>query len=98
MYIYIYIRFVDQINQHYGVLELHKWFATKHVLGIEHVRLGCIFRECVLPEGLAKAILRIVKIPQCSDFIDYKMVLRISMCTFDATNSPDAFKQVPDLF
>ena len=73
-----------------------------HMLGIgsqiilSDFRHGCIFRKCVLPGGLAE-LLEIVRMFQFLALIDCTMVLPISTCTFDATNTPDAFKQVPDL-
>ena len=39
-----------------------------------------------------------VKPQKCSDFIDWPMVLPVSICKFDANNTPDAFKHVPDFF
>ena len=54
------------------------------------------FVKHVLPEGLAKEIPQIVKIRKCLDLIDCAMVSPIS--TFDAKNTSDAFKHVPDLF
>ena len=59
---------------------------------------GCVFRKCVLPEGLAKEPLKIMKINTYLVFIGYTMVLTISTRKLDATNTPDAFKHVPDLF
>ena len=49
--------------------------------------LMCVFfffRTCVLPEGLAKELPEIVKIPKCLDLIDCTMVLPISTCEIDA--------------
>jgi len=58
-----------------------------------------VFRKCVLPEGLAnKKITEIVTIPECSDLIDYNWFTNISICKFDAQNTPDEFKHMPDLF
>ena len=39
-----------------------------------------------------------VEIPECFDLIECPMVLHISTSKFDARNTPDAFKHVPDLF
>ena len=55
------------LKQHFGVLELYTWLAPKTHLGIENqilwsdVRFGCVFRNCVLPEGLAKYVPGIIK-------------------------------------
>ena len=59
---------------------------------------GCVFRKCILPEGLAKEPPKMLKIPKCLDFVDYPLVLTISICKFDAKTTPDAFKHVPDPF
>ena len=50
------------------------------------------------PPRAGKRTPKIVKIPKCSDLVGYSMVLPISICKFDAANTPDAFKHVPDLF
>ena len=55
-------------------------------------------RKCVLPEGPAKELPKVMKIYKCCVLIDCTMVLPISKCEFDAENTPDALKHIPDLF
>ena len=62
------------------------------------LRFGCVFRKCVLPEGLAKELPEMMKIPKSLDLIDCTMVLTMSTCEFDAESAPDAIKHIPDLF
>jgi len=50
------------------------------------------------PRRAGKSTPKIVKSPKCSDLIEFPMILPISICKFDATNTPDAFKHVPGLF
>ena len=67
------------------------------IFGVDFFFGGGIFRKCVLPEGLAKTPPNMMKLPTCLDLIDYTMVLTISICKFDAENTPNAFKHAPDL-
>jgi len=60
--------------------------------------LGCVFRKCVLPDGLAKELRGMTKILKRFDLSDCAMVLTISTCKLDANNTPDALKHIPDLF
>ena len=60
--------------------------------------LGCVVRKCVLPEGLAKELPKVLNMQKCLDSIDCTMVLTIPTYKFDSQNTPDAFKHVPDLF
>jgi len=59
---------------------------------------GCVFRIGVLSEGLAKQLPTIVK--NTNMFGSYRLYngFTIPTCTFDATNTPDAFKHASDLF
>ena len=50
------------------------------------------------PEALTKELPQMLKIIKCLDSIDCTMILTISTCKFDAQNTPDAFKHIPDLF
>jgi len=59
--------------------------------------LGAFFEKVFSPKGWQKNSQN-CKIPKCSDLIDFQMILPISICKFDAKNTPDAFKHVPDLF
>jgi len=55
--------------------------------------------KCVHPEGLAKELPEMRKVPKCLGSIENTRVLPISTCNFYATkNTPDAFKHVPDRF
>jgi len=56
------------------------------------------FLKCVLPEGLAKELPKIVKYPERLDLIDCTMVVPISTCNFHTQNTPDAIKHIPDVF
>ena len=59
--------------------------------------LGAFFENVFSPKGWQKNSQN-CKIPKCSDFIDFLMILPISICKFDAKDTPDAFKHVPGLF
>jgi len=59
--------------------------------------LGPFFENVLSPKGWQKES-RNCKIPKCLDLIDFQMILPIVICKFDAKNTPDAFKHVPDLF
>jgi len=55
----------------------------------------CTFRECVLPEGLVKALPKLVEVPKDLDLIDCAMVSSISTCNFDATKHPRCIETHP---
>ena len=59
--------------------------------------LGCAFRKCVVPEGLATEPQQMLKIPKCLDSIDCTMALTSFICKFDVKLTTDAFKHVADL-
>ena len=59
--------------------------------------LGPFFENVLSPKGWQKNSKK-CKIPKCCETIDFPMILRISICNFDAKTTPDAFKYVPDLF
>jgi len=56
------------------------------------------FSKMDFPRRAGKRIPKIVKSQKCSELIDFLMILPIPICKFDAKNTPDAFKHVPDLF
>jgi len=56
---------------------------------------GDTFRKCVLPEGLAKELHKIMKIPNSLDLIGYTMVLTIFTWTCDAQTTTDASNTSP---
>ena len=50
--------------------------------------LGAFFRKCILPEGPATELSKVVNIPKCWVFIDCTVVLHIPRCKFDAKITP----------
>jgi len=56
------------------------------------------FSEMCCPRTPGKRTPKLEKRPNCLDIIDGATVLHTSICKFNAKNTPDAFKHVPDLF
>ena len=50
------------------------------------------------PRSAGNITPQMVTIPECLDLDDSTMDLTISTCKFDATDNPDAFNHVSDLF
>jgi len=50
------------------------------------------------PRRAGKRTPKIVKSQNVQILFDFPMILPISICKFDAKNTPDAFKHAPDLF
>ena len=76
----------------------------KHVVIIENrtlwadVRCGCVFRKCILPEGLAKELQNFKESPNVwISSVIYRGCTHFDM-QIRCKNIPDAFNHVPDLF
>ena len=95
----VYIRLMDLLKQHFGVLELHTnlFGELKTKYYGEVFVSGAFSGKCVLPEGLAKELPQITKSFRSWAIIDCTMVLPIFKCSLDSKNTPGDFEHTPDL-
>ena len=63
-----------------------------------HCSFWVCFSKIYVPQKAGKKNTQNCKIPKCSDLVDFRMMLPISICEFDAEHILDAFKHVPSLF
>jgi len=59
--------------------------------------LVAFFENVFPPEGLRKYLPKMIQILKCLDSIDYTVILPTCIFEFDAKNTLDALKHVPDL-